>query len=113
MAVSSLIIYMLFADQQINAGNGQNNGKQDDGGCRRIGRIATAVTVKHVVNIADDGVHFSGIQIGTEQRNGITVGLECTDESGDDQIKNMGEIIGRVILRKILVREVPSTLAAL
>ena len=78
------------AHQQIDTGDGENDGKQNN--CRRgcIGRISAAVAVQHVVHIAHDGIHLGGVQIGSEQSNRVTVCLECADEAGDDQIEDHG-----------------------
>ena len=37
--------------------DGKDDGKQDQCRCRRIGGIASAFTVKHVVDIAHNGIH--------------------------------------------------------
>ena len=67
------------ADQQVDAGDGQDDDKQDD--CRRggIGRIAAAVSVKHVVNITDDRIHARRIEVRSKERHSIAVGLEGSD----------------------------------
>ena len=52
---------MSAAHQQVDAGDGQNNAEQKNGCGRRIGRIAAAVSVKHVVDVANNGVHSGGI----------------------------------------------------
>ena len=74
---------MLPADEQVDAGDGQHDGKQDDGRRRRVGGVAAAVAVQHIVDIAHDGVHLRRVQIHTEQCHRIAVGLERTDETGD------------------------------
>ena len=106
-------MHMFFAYEKIDTGNRQNDHKQKD--CRRgsIGREATAVPVKHVVNIADNRIHPSRVQIRSKQRNCVAVGFKRADKASDNQIKIIGEIIGTVIFQKILVFEVPSTFAAL
>ena len=62
---------VLFAHQQIDAGDGQHDGEQDDGGSGCVGGVAAGIAVKHVVDITHDGVHFRGIQIGSEQGDSI------------------------------------------
>lgn len=104
---------VFFAHQQIDAGNGKDDGKQYNGRRRRVGGEAAAVAVEHVVDVAHNGVHARRIQIRAEQRHRITVRLERADEAGDYQIKNIGEIMGRVIRVKVRSFEVPSTRAAL
>ena len=54
---------MLLADDEIDACDGQHDGKQDDGRRRRIRRITAACAIEHVVNIANDGIHFGCIQV--------------------------------------------------
>lgn len=80
-------MYALFTYDQIDTSNGQNNGKQYD--CRRRckGRISSAVTVKHIINVSDDGVHFGRVKVCAEQSNCVAVGLERADKTCDDQIK--------------------------
>ena len=78
---------MLAADHEVNAGNGQHDGKQNNGRRRCVRRISAAGAVKHIVHIAHDGVHARHIQIRTKQRHAVTVGLECADKAGDYQIK--------------------------
>ena len=81
---------VLPAHQQVDAGDGQHDGEQNDG-CRRCkGRIAAGVTVQHVVDIAHHGVHLGGVQVGAEQGHRVAVRLECADEAGDDQIEDHG-----------------------
>ena len=52
---------MFFADQQIDAGDSQDDGEQQDRRRGSIGRIAAAVTVEHIVDVADNGIHLCGI----------------------------------------------------
>lgn len=106
-------MHMFFAYEKIDTGNRQNDHKQKDCRRRSIGREATAVPVKHVVNIADNRIHPSRVQIRSKQRNCVAVGFKRADKPGNNQIKIIGEIIGTVIFQKILVFEVPSTFAAL
>ena len=91
---------MLFADQQIDAGDGQDDGKQQDRRSGSIGRISATVAVEHVVDVAHDGVHPGGIQIGAEQGDCVGVGLERTDEARDDQIEDHGGDHGQCDLRE-------------
>ena len=81
-------MHMFFAYEKIDTGNRQNDHKQKD--CRRgsIGREATAVPVKHVVNIADNRIHPSRVQIRSKQRNCVAVGFKRADKASDNQIKN-------------------------
>ena len=81
---------MFPAHQQIDTGDGEYNCKQDDSRRGRIGGIAAAVAVQHVVHIAHDGIHLGSIQIGPKQSNRVAVCLECADEAGDDQIEDHG-----------------------
>ena len=81
---------MLLADHQINAGDGQNDGKEDDRRRRSEGRITAAVAIEHVVNITYDGVHFRCVQIGTEDGHRVRVGLERTDKACDNQVEYGG-----------------------
>ncbi len=91
---------MLFADQQIDAGDGQNDGEQQDRCSGSIGRISAAVTVEHVVDVADDGIHLCGIQVRAEECHGIAVGFECADKAGDDQVEYHGGDHGQCDLRE-------------
>ena len=78
---------VLSADQKIDTGDGQHDGEQDDSRGRCVAGIATGGAVEHIVDIAYNGVHFRGIQVGAEQGHCIGIGLERTDETGDDQVK--------------------------
>ena len=91
---------MLLADQQVNTGDGQHDGEQDDGGSRSIGRITAGVAVEHIVDITNDGIHFSRIQIGAKEGNRIGICLERADEAGDDEIKQGGGDHGQGDLRE-------------
>jgi len=55
---------MLFADQQIDAGDGQDDGKQQDRRSGSIGRISAAVTVEHVQ--AHAGIDIGDVLIGMQ-----------------------------------------------
>ena len=78
---------VFLADQQIDAGNGQHDGKQDHGRGGSVGRIAAGVAVEHIVDITHDGVHFRRVQVRAEEGNRVGVSLERTDEAGDDEIE--------------------------
>ena len=58
---------MFLADHQIDAGDGQHDGKQKYSRRGCIGRITTAVTVEHIVNITYYRIHLRCIQIRSEQ----------------------------------------------
>ena len=83
-------MHMLFAHKQIDACDGQDDGKQDDSRRRCVGGIAAAVPVEHVVYIAYDGVHAGRVQIGAKQRHRVAVGFKRADKSRDDQIEEHG-----------------------
>ena len=83
-------MHVLFAYKQVDAGDGEHNDEQENGGSRCVGRITAAVSVEHVIDIADDCVHARCVQICTEKCDRIAVGFESADESGNDQIKNGG-----------------------
>ena len=51
-------MYMLFAYQQIDTGNRQDNGEQQNRRRGGLGGISAAVAVKHIINISYTGVHF-------------------------------------------------------
>ena len=91
---------MLFADQQVDTGDGQDDGEQQDRCRGSVGRISAAVTVEHIVDVAHDGIHLRGIQVRTEECHSITVGLECADETGDDQVEHHGGDHGQRDFRK-------------
>ena len=88
-------MHMFSADQQINASDSQNNGKQDNSRCRCIGGIAAAVSVQHIVYVAHDGIHLRRIQVCAEKCHCVAVGLECPDKSRDDQIDQGGRDHGQ------------------
>ena len=79
-------MHMLAADHQIDAGYGQNDGKQDDGSSGRVRGVAAA-GVEHIVNIAHDGIHLRRIQLCAEQGNRVAICFESADKAGDHQIK--------------------------
>ena len=81
---------VFFADQQVDTGDGQNDGEQKDRRRGSVGRISAAVAVEHIVDVAHDGIHLRGIQVRAEERHSITVGFECADETGDDQVEHHG-----------------------
>lgn len=91
---------MLLADQQIDAGDGQDDGKQQDRRCGSIGGISAAVTVEHIVDVADNGIHLCSIQVRAEECHSITVGLERADKTGDDQVEYHGGDHGQCELRE-------------
>ena len=80
-------MYIFPADHQVDAGDGQHDGKQDHSCGRGEGGVAAAVAIEHIVDVAHDGVHPCGVQIRAKQSHGIAVRFECTDEARDDQIE--------------------------
>ena len=81
---------VLLADQQIDARDGEHDDKEHDSRGRGIGREAAAVAVEHIVNVADDGVHLCGVEVGAEERDGVAVCLESADKARDDEVKERG-----------------------
>ena len=81
-------MYMFFADQQIDAGNGKHNDKQQDSSSGSIGRIAAGIAVKHIVDIADNRVHPCGVQIGSKKCYRVAVRLKRADKSGDHKVED-------------------------
>ena len=81
---------VLFADQQIDARDGEHDDKENDrrGGC--IGREAAARAVEHIVNVADDGVHLCGVEVGAEERDGVAISLKSADKARDNKVKERG-----------------------
>ena len=75
---------VLLADQKVYAGYGQYDEEEDYGGGRGVGRESSAVTVEHILDIADDGVHLGGVEVCAEKGDRVAVRLECADKSGDD-----------------------------
>ena len=63
---------VLFAYQQIDAGDCEHNDKQDDCRCGCVGRVAAGVAVEHVVDIAHNGVPIYFLPYVT---NTLAVGL--------------------------------------
>ena len=78
---------MFFADKQVYAGYSQHDCKKYNRCRGSVGRITAAVSVKHIINITYDSIHFGGIQVRAEEGNGVAVCLESTDESCDYQVK--------------------------
>ena len=86
---------MLAADQKIDDRDGQHDQKQHHRSRRRIGGVAAGIAVEHVVDIANQRVHFGRVQVGAENGNRIGVGLESTDKAGDHQVKYRGRDHGQ------------------
>ena len=78
---------VLFADQQIDNGDGQDYHEQNDSRRRGKGGISSAVSVEHIVDVADDGIHLGDVELSTEERDGIAVRLERAYESRDNEVK--------------------------
>ena len=81
---------VLLADQQVDARDGEHDDKKNDRRGRGIGGEAAAVAVEHIVNVADDGVHLCGVEVGAEERDGVAIRLESADKARDDEVKERG-----------------------
>ena len=81
---------VLFAHQQVDAGDGQHDGKQKNGRGGGVGGIAAGIAVEHIIDIAHNGIHACGVQVRAEQGHGIGIGLEGPDEAGDHQVEKAG-----------------------
>ena len=79
---------VLFAYQQIDAGDCEHNDKQDDCRCGCVGRVAAGVAVEHVVDIAHNGVHARCIQVRPKECHRVGVGFKSADKAGDNQVKD-------------------------
>ena len=81
---------VLLADHQVDARDRKHDDKEQyrRRGC--IGRESAAVTVEHIVNVADDGIHLRGIKIDAEERDRIAVRLERADKARDYEVKERG-----------------------
>lgn len=84
------VVYMLPADEQVDTGDGQDDGEQQDRRRRCVGGITAAVAVQHVVDITHNGIHFRRIQVCAEQCHRVAVCLKGADESRDDQVEDGG-----------------------
>ena len=73
---------------KIYASNGKDDYKQNYCRGRCIGGETAAVTVELVIYVTNDGVHLSGVEVCSENRNCITVSFECSDKSRNNEIGN-------------------------
>ena len=80
---------------KIDAGHGKNDAEQNYRRRRGKGGISAAVTVKHIVNVANDGIHTCHVKISSKEGNRIAIGLERADKSSNNDIENSGRYGGQ------------------
>ena len=88
-------MYILLADNQVNACNCQHDGEENNRRCRSEGRIAARIAVEHIVDIAYDGVHLSRIQVCAEKGDSMPI-AQSNISAGEETeiiINEKGEII--------------------
>ena len=75
---------------KVNAGNCKYDTEQNNCRSRCEGRISAAISVEHIVNVANNSIHFSNVKICAKKCHCVAIRLKRADKSCDHQIENGG-----------------------